>query len=685
MRHLMSRLISGFGRKSRARGTQPADPQILRARQLLQSGAPDQARQICRQLLTTEPQHAEAHNMLGGIALQRGEIEPAIAHFAKAVEFDPTQPAFRQGLGICYYNLGQYPQALDHLEKALVLDPKNPAAHNNLGNCYKQKGDLDDAVRCYRKAISASPMYLPAYINLADVLVKQKKYKAAVKTYRKALHYAADMPENLTDRVLLHHRLGLALRLLDQTDAAIASYKTAIAIQPDFAMAHNSLGGALLARNELDEAMACFRTALELEPGYSRVHSNILLTMNYLSGCTPEQIYAEALRYDAQHARDLLNRQEPFRNARDPSKVLRVGYLSPDFREHSVAHFTRQLMGRHNREAVEVYCYSDVETPDDVTGQFQAQADHWLSIVDAPDEAIAARIRQDGIDILVDLAGHTSNNRLPVFARKPAPVQVNWLGYPNTTGMRAMDYRLTDAIADPPGEADRLHTEKLIRLEHGFLCYQTEEPVPAGPAPPCVQHGQVTFGSFNMIKKMAPEVIRVWSQILQGGPGSRLILKSNALEDEGTRAGLLQAFAAQGIATDRIELINAVPSKKDHLALYAKIDIALDPFPYNGTTTTFEALWMGVPVICLRGDRHAGRVGASIMQHIGLPGLIADNEDEYVALAHELAGETRRLVTLHKTLRAKLRESVLMDVPLFTAALEHAYREMWKTWCNRRH
>ncbi|MGI9342152.1 MAG: tetratricopeptide repeat protein [Gammaproteobacteria bacterium] len=654
---------------------------IERARELTRSGRLAEAEQICRDVLATDAANHEAHSALGGIALQAGQIDAAVTHFSRAIEIDARQPGGHQGLGIAYFNLRQYDEALVCFRRAADLDRRNPAAHNNLGNACKQAGQLRNALRSYRKAIAVSPKYLPAYINLADLLGKQRQHKAAVKAYRKALRVGDDTPENQANLAMLHHRLGLALRELDRTDEAISSYRDAIARQPDFALAHNSLGGALLARNELQDAMTCFRTALAHEPAFSRVHSNILLTMNYVADATQQQIYDESQKFDTQHAAALRERA-PFHNSKSRKKTLRVGYLSPDFREHSVAHFTRTLLGTHNREVVEVYCYADVEKPDDLTGQFQAQADHWLAIDDLPDEEVAARIRQDGIDILVDLAGHTSNNRLMVFARKPAPIQVNWLGYPNTTGMRAIDYRLTDAIADPPGEADRLHVEKLVRLERGFLCYQTTEMVPAVAPPPSRARGYVTFGSFNMIRKVSPDVVRAWSSILRSVAGSRILLKSNALEDEGTRTRLLDAFGAHEIDPDRIELVNAVPSRSDHLELYSRIDIGLDPFPYNGTTTSFEAIWMGVPVVCLRGDRHAARVGASIMHHIGLPDLVADSEDDYVHLAQSLAGDAERLAALRNMLRPQLLDSVLMDVTGFAESLEDAYRKMWITYCG---
>jgi len=300
------------------------------------------------------------------------------------------------------------------------------------------------------------------------------------------------------------------------------------------------------------------------------------------------------------------------------------------------------------------------------------------------DDDVVTAIRQDGIDILVDLAGHTSFNRLLVFARKAAPVQVTWLGYPNTTGLKTMDYRLTDAIADPPGEADRLHTEKLVRLEHGFLCYQADDTRLEVAEPPCTRRGHVTFGTFNTIKKISAEVVVSWAAILKCVPGSQLALKGDGLNDASTKAGLLESFKKQGITEDRLRLIDWAGTREEHLKLYSEIDIALDPFPYNGTTTTCEALWMGVPVICLRGDRHAGRVGASIMHHAGFGEFVADSREEYTALASRLAEDPSRRAKLRNTLRDRLRESPLMNVQQFTETLESAYRAMWHRWCGNK-
>ena len=566
------------------------------------------------------------------------------------------------------------------LPKAIRLRRSDPATRQDSADvdALTDRGELDAAIRAGRKAVRAAKDAPEAKFSLARALYRAGEYGEALEVLQSIV------PER-ANAARLDHEIGASLAGLGRTDEAIARFREAIAKRPDFALAHNSLGAELLSQGDLDGAIAGFRKALALHPDFApRVHSNLLLTMNYPAATTQKQIYEESLQFDARHARKFARAARPLANARDPDRILRVGYVSPDFREHSVAFFTRELIGAHDREKVDVYCYADVKRPDAVTRLFERQADHWLSVTGMTDEDLARRIREDGIDILVDLAGHTSDNRLLVFARKPAPVQVTWLGYPNTTGMRAMGYRLTDAVADPPGESDRLHSEKLVRLAHGFLCYQPDERSPDVSPLPCLRNGHVTFGTFNTTRKVTAEVVAVWAQILQAIPGARLLIKSATLDDGKTKAGLLQMFAAQGIGQDRLDLLGYVADEQKHLKLYSGIDIGLDPFPYNGTTTTCDALWMGVPVIVLHGNRHAGRVGASILNQVGLPELVARDREEYVALACSLAADAEKLATLRSSLRSRMRQSPLMDLRLFTATLEQAYRDLWKEWCGQR-
>ena len=337
-------------------------------------------------------------------------------------------------------------------------------------------------------------------------------------------------------------------------------------------------------------------------------------------------------------------------------------------------------MRAHDRAAVEVFCYADVASPDDVTERFKTLADHWRTTVGLADEAVADQIGRDGIDILVDLAGHTGN-RLAVFARKPAPVQVTWLGYPHSTGLSAIDYRLVDNVTDPTEDATP-SSEQRLRLERTFLCYGPPSDAPSPALPPCLARSTITFGSFNNPTKCSAATIETWAQVLRRVPESRLLLKGLALADPSTRKICEDRLRGYGIPPHRLTLRGPIREQAMHLAHYDEIDIALDPFPYNGTTTTCEALWMGVPVVTLRGDRHCGRVGASLLAAVGLDDLIAGDVAEYVEIATRLAADRSRLERLRGALRAQMADSPLCDGAAFARTLEAAYRTMWRGWCD---
>ena len=468
---------------------------------------------------------------------------------------------------------------------------------------------------------------------------------------------------------------------LGRCEEAIARYDQALASNPDDFMAHNNRGNALRSQQRMAEAVASYRRALAIKPDHVNAHSNLLLTLNYTE-MSQAVIYAESVRFEARHAAALRPAHPAFANSREPDRVLRVGYVSADFRQHSVAFFLRGVLAAHDRSRLHLTCYANVDHPDAVTAELRGLAAQWRSIIGMPDEEVARQVIADGIDILVDLGGHTGGNRLLVFARKPAPVQVSWLGYPNTTGLRTLDGRLTDAIADPVGEADVLHTEKLVRLPRGFLCYRPDAKLADTPAAPPESAAGMIFGSFNTLAKMTPEVIRVWSDILQRVPDSRLLLKSEGLDDPATRARLLAAFGRHGVPAARLELHDWVPDYARHMALYGKVGMALDTFPYNGATTTCEALWMGVPVLTLRGSRHAARVGASLLYHAGLPEWVTESERDYVERAVTQAADRPGLVAARATIAARMRSSALTDPVGFTAALESAYRDLWVNWCT---
>ena len=354
---------------------------------------------------------------------------------------------------------------------------------------------------------------------------------------------------------------------------------------------------------------------------------------------------------------------------------------SPDFCTHSVAFFIDPILAHHDRRHIEVTCYADVAVPDTTTTRLRTLADSWRNTCRLTDAQVAEMVRADGIDILVDLAGHTADNRLLVFARKPAPVQVTYLGYPNTTGLQTVDYRLTDAWADAE-ELPNGYTEELVRLPHGFLRYAPPKEAPPVGRLPARETDYVTFGSFNNLPKVNPGVVARWSEILLAVPNSRLLLKTKSFNDEATQERYFGLFAQNGVGREHLDFIGHTPSSREHLALYNQVDIGLDPFPYNGTTTTCEALWMGVPVITLAGEVHAGRVGVSLLSSVGLTELIADTADQYISLAVELAGNVNRLSSLRANLRGRVAASPLCDGQTFTHALEAAYRSMWRRWCK---
>ena len=675
---------------------------------LLVQGKTAEAAETYQRLLTLKPDYVEAHNNLGNAFLAQGHLEKAAASFRRAIALKPDsleahnnlglvlkdqgrleeavacfrktlalKPAYLEGiinLGITLHEQGKLEEAVACHHRATDLKPDFAEAHFYLGAALREQGRLEEASASFQKVLALQPNHIEALNSLGNTLLDQGRQEEAVTAYRRIL----SLKPNYTE---VYSNLGNALKDQGKLEEAVACHQRAIALKPDYAEAHNNLGNALKDQGKLEEAVASLQRAVFLRPAYYKAHSNLLLCLNYLSRISQQVMYGQSVEWDKLVA-GMLPPGLVHANSKDPSRKLRVGYVSADFKKHSVAYFFEPLLRSHNREHVEVYCYANVKKTDETTGRLQAAADHWRSIVGSTDTKVAEWIREDRIDILVDLGGHTGENRLLVFAYKAAPIQVSWLGYPNTTGMRAMDYRFTDAIADPPGEADTLYREKLIRLEHGFLCYQPDDSAPPAGPPPCQEHDYVTFGSCNNLAKVTPEVVTVWASILRSIPASRLLIKAKPLADQETRNRYLQLFAENGVAAERLTLHGWLPAQKDHLELYRQIDVGLDPFPYNGTTTTCEAMWMGVPVITLCGDRHAARVGASIMHQVGLLELIAHTEQEYTDLAVSLAQDHQRLYDLRRNLRQRMQDSPLMDKTLFAGSVENAYLQMWRKWCT---
>ena len=475
------------------------------------------------------------------------------------------------------------------------------------------------------------------------------------------------------------HFLGLTGHRVRDLGFAMEYFQRSLDARPNDAVFHNNLGSVLVQAGRTEDAAAQFRKALEIDPGLNIAHINLIFVMVLLESARPEDVYAEHVAWAKIHADPLLDQAKPHENSRDPERRLRIGYVSADFRQHALTYFIEPALTQRDRTGFEVFCYHSSRMVDDVTRRLMQCADHWRDIIDLDDEQAAELIRSDGIDILIDLSGHLRDNRLLVFARKPAPIQVTYLAYPNTTGMRAMDYRITDAVCDPPGATERYYRETLIRLPRCMWCYQPHEDMPPVSPSPAQQTGRLTFASMNGANKVTERILALWARILGDVPDSRLVLTT--VPEQG-RERIRNVLTQAGVADTRINMHDRLPTK-DFWSLYAGIDILLDTFPMNGGTTTCEALWLGVPVVTRSGEIFQSRAGLSILGSMGLDELVARSDEDYVSIAVALARDGERLAALRAGLRERMRASPLTDGRGYARALEAAYRGTWRAWCGR--
>ena len=593
--------------------------------------------------------------------------------------------------------------------------PPSPFQPHNLPELLRQaaalraKGEAEAAIAVLRHATTVAPADAEVHHHLGNALKSLLRHAEA----RPVLTRARDLAPN---DAVIRLNLGATLLALGAPAEAIAEFEVAVAREPRRAEAHNILGCALLAASRIGDAVDHFRTALQLQPGYSAAHdnlgrafraqgraaealaefraalktranattySNLLYALNFVPGLSPAAVAGEHRGWAALHALPATETRRWADRASDPHRRLRVGYVSPDFVHHAVAFFIEPILAAHRRDEVEVFCYANVPAPDAVTVRLRGLSEHWRDIARLDDAGAAELIRRDQIDLLVDLAGHTAGNRLTLFARRPAPLQFTWLGYPNTTGLDSIDYRITDEICDPPNCTEAFHSERLLRLRGAFCCYQPPRDAPAVRVPPVTQNSHVTFGSCNHFAKLQPGVLELWARLLASVPDSRLLLKAHSLADHATAEHVRATFARFGVQSARLDLRSEKTSVAAHLATYHEIDVALDPFPYSGTTTTCEALWMGVPVITMAGATHVSRVTASLLTHLGRPEWIANSEDECLALGTSLAANSVHLAAERSAQRERMRTSPLCDAEGFTLGLESAYRAAWRDWAER--
>ncbi|HTP62699.1 MAG TPA: tetratricopeptide repeat protein, partial [Burkholderiales bacterium] len=570
-------------------------------------------------------------------------------------------------LGRAHRARGECAQARRLFRRVLERDPRNAAALFDLGQVAERERNDAEAMEFFRQAIAILPGEPEFRYALAAALRRTRSSDAAVAEYRAGLALKPDYARMRAD-------LGELLAEMGQLDGALAELELAKKLAPDIAEVRHNLGSVYHQLGDLEGALAELSVAHALAPDHSDIHSNLLFILNYSSARSPQEVFAAHRRFGER------NVQPVAAPAPDPKwpRRLRIGYVSPDFRSHVVASFMLPILARHDRERFEIFGYYTYPEADRITEAMRGLADNWLDCAHFSAAELAGQIRADRVDILVDLAGHTAHQRLKVFALRPAPLQGTYLGYPNTTGLSAIDFRVTDARADPPGEADLLNTERLSRLPRSFLCYRPGPDIQVPGAPQQREAGAVTFGCFNNFRKLSDPFFSAAARILAAVPRSRLLLKAKPLGVPSVAKRVRDRFASAGVDPSRLELRGWEASAESHLAIYKRVDIALDSFPYNGTTTTCEALWMDVPVIAVRGDRHAGRVGASLLEAAGLGELVAGDVDAYVQAAVQLAGDPARLAALRAGMRERLSGSALRDETGFVRELEERYLALWR-------
>jgi predicted O-linked N-acetylglucosamine transferase (SPINDLY family) len=562
------------------------------------------------------------------------------------------------------YELGQSDAAADLATRALQVNPADVQAHHLLGILEFHAGRLDTAIERFAHASRLSPDDPNLLNSLGNALREANRIADAESTYRRALALKPDFAE-------AWNNLGNTLLIQNRSSEAADAFGHALAHWPDFAAACNNLGRTQLHRGEIAEAIATFRRGAELSPD-SQIADNFLFALHFDPTVGAEEIAREHRNWGRRLA-DL----PPRRRLPPLPEKMSIGYISGDFRTHSVGFFLNAFLRHHDASKFEITCYSNAFVEDAMTADMKCHVARWRVIAGRSDAEVAAEIVRDRIHILVDLSGHTSGNRLGVLARRPAFVQASYLGYPDTTGSPCIDFRITDAEADPPG-SERYGTEKPIRIAPTYFCFQPPADAPTvGPLPAATRAG-VTFACFNAHAKINPPLVARWSRILRALPGSRLLLKNRSLGEPDLRENLIRLFAAQGIDAGRIELVGHTAGIADHLAAYGEADIALDTFPHNGATTTCEALWMGLPVVSQCGTNHASRLGRSILSAVGMADLVASDGDAYVDTAIRLASDRDDLVRRRAAMRDLLTKSPLLDGAGFARRLEDAFRTMWR-------
>jgi protein O-GlcNAc transferase len=631
----------------------------------------DEAAACYRQAIAGKPDYAEAVNNLGRTLDAQDKRDEAAACYRQAIALKPDYAEARYNLGGVLHAQGKRDEAVACYRQTIALKPNYAEAHFNLGATFHAQHKWDDAIACYRQALALKPDYAEAHYNFGITLHAQRKWSEAISCYRQALAIKPDYAE-------VHCNLGATLTEQDKWDEAVSCYRQALALKPDYADAYYNLGVALNALGKRTEAIDCYERALALDPDHPSAHSNLVMAMLYEPGYSASELLAAHVRFGNRVEAQLKPSWPAHPNSRDPHRRLKVGYVSGDFRQHAVAYFFEPLLAGHDKAEVEVFCYFNDTRHDSFTDRLVSLADHWVPCLHMSEDQLAERIRNDGIDILVDLSGHSSHNRLLTFARKPAPIQVTYLGYPASSGLSAMDYRLTDSYADPQAN-DSYYREKLLRLPNSLWCYRPAADMPDVTPLPALTNGFLTFGSFNNINKIGDQCIKLWAALLRTLPSSRLLMVT--VPEGEMRQRLVQQFTDFGVMPERLDFRGRLAPHEFQRTL-RQVDMTLDPFPINGATTTCESLWLGVPVISLVGDRFYSRAGLSVMNAAGLPDFVAATPEDYLKIPALLAENFQLLAGIRAGLREHLAASPLIDNTGFARNVEKIYREIWAEWCG---
>jgi protein O-GlcNAc transferase len=657
----------------RALNSEPAsfDAWFALAVALQQDGQLADAAAAYGEALALRPDDAASLGNLGCVCRELGDIDRAIHLLRTAIAREPGVASHAVNLGIALCQRREFAAAELLLREVLAAEPNNAEASFNLGNALRGLHRLREALQQFRHAVAVRPNYAHALNNLGNVHKELGELAEARSAFAAALQAKPDY-------VLALNNLGCLLRTLGQSAAAEDALRRGLEIDPQHAALYDNLGNVLKDAGELDEAILCFRKALALDSTNAGTHSNLAYALSFQS-LEAQPILDECLRWNERFAAPLLPRVVAPLHDSSPDRRLKIGYVSADFREHCQSLFTTPLLSQHDHASFEVFCYSSVVRPDDCTRRLAAYADVWRDVHALDDAALSEIIRADRIDVLVDLTMHMANGRPLVFARKPAPVQIAWLAYPGTTGIRAIDHRLSDPRLDPDGFENH-YSERTLRLADSFWCYDPLTAEPGVNALPAAESGYLTLGCLNSPCKLTDQTLRLWGGVMNAMPRARLLL----LAPPGRhRERLLQRLEAHRIASHRVRFVEFRP-RAQYLRTYHDIDIGLDTFPYNGHTTSLDSLWMGVPIVTRVGHTCVGRGGVSQLYHLDLLDLAAESDEGFVDAVVALGSDLERLAALRQNLRARLERSPLMDGHRFARNVERAYRQAWRDQCARR-